>query len=220
MNKMKMSVKNAIYQSNPINKIIEEGLVQGTVPIGQVKARGNFGIGAPTGLTGELVFLDGVAHYFSPEGVSGKLSDEDLVLFAVVTNFQSKDVISLKKELPYAGLLDFLSATFGTTDIPQAIKVRGRFREVTYRCLTGGAYKQTGSTNAHENRFTAREIDGSVVGFFFPDLLSGITVSGFHFHFIDDSESRGGHLYDAQPLDVEVTIQPASEFVLGFPEET
>ncbi len=40
------------------------------------------------------------------------------------------------------------------------------------------------------------DLSGTLVGFRSPDYAQGLTVAGYHLHFIDDSRTRGGHVLD------------------------
>ena len=38
-------------------------------------------------------------------------------------------------------------------------------------------------------------IEGTLVGIWYPDYLSQTNVPGFHFRFVDDNRTLGGHVF-------------------------
>jgi acetolactate decarboxylase len=49
---------------------------------------------------------------------------------------------------------------------------------------------------ASQNVFDFDDIEGTIVGFRFPDYAEGINVPGYHLHFADPDRARGGHVLD------------------------
>ena len=47
-----------------------------------------------------------------------------------------------------------------------------------------------------QNTYALNDTRGTIVGFWFPEYMKTINVPGFHFHFIYDQHTRGGHLFD------------------------
>ncbi len=45
-----------------------------------------------------------------------------------------------------------------------------------------------------QNTYALNDTRGTIVGFWFPEYMKTINVPGFHFHFINDQRTRGGHL--------------------------
>lgn len=59
-----------------------------------------------------------------------------------------------------------------------------------------------------------------IVGFWTPAYISGIGVSGYHVHFIDDMRKIGGHVFDYEMLEGTVEVAQQTEFELQLPQTT
>ncbi|QWR77373.1 acetolactate decarboxylase [Candidatus Magnetomonas plexicatena] len=42
--------------------------------------------------------------------------------------------------------------------------------------------------------FDYENVNGTILGFWFPEFMKGAGITGFHFHFISDDRAKGGHL--------------------------
>ena len=49
---------------------------------------------------------------------------------------------------------------------------------------------------SHQVETVARDIRGTVVGFWTPAIYQGIAVAGLHLHFLSEDRSIGGHVLD------------------------
>jgi len=78
-----------------------------------------------------------------------------------------------------------------------------------YRPFTEATHDQ------HEVAFT--NISGTLAGFRMPQWVQGISVAGYHAHFIDAGRTRGGHALDYRLLRGTVDISVDSELHLSLP---
>jgi acetolactate decarboxylase len=58
-----------------------------------------------------------------------------------------------------------------------------------------------------------------MVGFWFPRHMGGLNVPGYHFHFLTDDRTRGGHVLDARPRLVTVTIDETATLSVAIPRD-
>ena len=49
-----------------------------------------------------------------------------------------------------------------------------------------------------QREFNYDNITGTVVALYCPDYMGGLNTPGWHFHFISDDKTKGGHLLDLQ----------------------
>jgi len=47
-----------------------------------------------------------------------------------------------------------------------------------------------------QTSFEFSEINGCLVGVYYPDYMDGINASGWHLHFVNDDRTLGGHVYE------------------------
>lgn len=65
--------------------------------------------------------------------------------------------------------------------------------------------------------FDLHEVRGSLVGFRFPVKTQGINVAGYHFHFITDDRSAGGHVLGCRVSGGELSIDHEVNLGLELP---
>jgi acetolactate decarboxylase len=64
---------------------------------------------------------------------------------------------------------------------------------------------------------TGRIERGSLVGFRFPQYAQGINVAGYHFHFITEDRSAGGHVLDCRLARGELYVDHDADLRLELP---
>jgi acetolactate decarboxylase len=62
--------------------------------------------------------------------------------------------------------------------------------------------------------FEFKDIEGTLVGFRFPDYMSEINMAGWHFHFISRNGLAGGHVVGCVAYNGTIGIDEASNFCL------
>ena len=63
-------------------------------------------------------------------------------------------------------------------------------------------------------------IRGTVAGFRCPAYAGGITVAGWHLHFISDRRDRGGHVLDFTTGKCRAEIDGVRNFRLALPDDS
>ena len=48
----------------------------------------------------------------------------------------------------------------------------------------------------HQPEYTRENVTGTIVGFWTPEIFHGVSVAGYHLHFISDDHTFGGHVMD------------------------
>ena len=66
--------------------------------------------------------------------------------------------------------------------------------------------------------FDFEDLEGTLVGFRFPDLTLGVGVAGYHFHFISKDRAHGGHVLDCRAKGtLEVAVDDLPDFFVETP---
>jgi acetolactate decarboxylase len=61
-------------------------------------------------------------------------------------------------------------------------------------------------------------VTGSIVGFRFPSYAQGLNVAGYHFHFITDDRSAGGHVLGFHLASGELSVDQEADLRLELPD--
>jgi acetolactate decarboxylase len=99
------------------------------------------------------------------------------------------------------------------------IRVTGHFAAVASRTATRqeAPYPSLPEATATEAERTFTGTDGVLVGFRTPDYEQGISVAGYHLHFLNDEHTGGGHTFDFLLDEGVVEISTVSELRLSLP---
>ena len=65
--------------------------------------------------------------------------------------------------------------------------------------------------------FELADVEGTVVGFRFPEYSEGVEVSGYHLHFVSADRARGGHVLECRPRRVRGRIDVSTGLHLELP---
>lgn len=206
-----------LYQVSNITAL-KAGSYKGTITIGELQKHGNFGIGTLDGLDGEMVVLDGVFYQVKSSGEVIRLKDHLKAPFAVVTFFKPLKSASIRGEAPnnYKGLKDRLDSLINPGPGIYAIKIEGIFNKLKLRSppKQSQPYPTLIQALKGQSIFNRKETSGTMVGVRFPQYMSGVNASGYHFHFISSNGRVGGHLLDCSPRDIRVFWQRLERFVM------
>jgi acetolactate decarboxylase len=212
-----MHERPAIFMPSPINAVLE-GLYESDCTMGELRAQGDFGIGTFNDLDGELVMLDGVIYHLDIDGNAQPVGDEVKTPFAAVCKFDPVSTERVTSPIAPARLDAFLDLCLPSRNMMYAIRIDGRFSHVHTRSVPRTAnYTPLVDATAAQQEADFYAVDGTLVGFFTPDFLPSVNVPGYHFHFMNQARTRGGHLLDCALDEGEVAIQFYTRLDLNLP---
>ncbi len=209
---------DTIFQVSTINALLE-GVYDGDISLGGLKRHGDFGVGAADELDGELVELGGEIYQLKVDGLAYPAEDSLKTPFAVVTFFEPDNTVLSDRSMDYNQLKEYLDGLLPTENIPYAVKMEGTFNYVKTRGLPRQKkpYPRLVEVVKKESKFEFHDVNGTMVGFWFPAYMEGINVPHYHFHFITEDRKKGGHVLDCEPRNVRIGIDnsPALYMVLN-----
>lgn len=216
---LKSATPNAVFQLSTAVALLQ-GTYDGSMSIAQLSKKGDFGLGTFANLDGELVALDGTFYYINSEGKAQKSQHNQEVPFAIVTHFNAEKTVTIEKVKDYTQLKKTVIDAITNPNIPYAIHIKGKFNKQFVRSLKPQLkpYQSMEVAVKEQTEIEWQEIEGDMVGYWFPDYLKNISIPGFHFHFIDSEKLKGGHVLDVAVSEAEVSIQPIHNFNIGLPE--
>jgi len=202
-----------------VNKVFK-----GNLTAGELKEKGNIGLGSYSQLDGELIMLDGVLYRATQDGAVTIAEDEDKIIYANATFFDNEKSFDLKDVANYESLREAINGNLKSKNVFHAFKIHGEFNSIKL----GGLHKQeepfeNGLNVLIPNRpiFKGENVKGTMVGFFCPDFIGQINVAGYHLHFVSDDKKLAGHVmeFDAKSLQVQMDYMYEYQFVLPETEE-
>jgi acetolactate decarboxylase len=176
------------------------GEYDGVVSMQDLLKYGNFGLGTCDHLDGELIILDGRAYHAKADGTVAELAPQTTTPFAVITPFEKSGELSCISPCSLDELESRLDSVLPNHDLFFAIRVDADLQSITFRSVPrqDPPYAQLAEVAKGQIIRTHAETKGTLVGFRSPKWSTGLTVPGYHWHFLSADHQLGGHVLDCQ----------------------
>ncbi|PJJ63725.1 acetolactate decarboxylase [Compostimonas suwonensis] len=209
---------HTVYQTSTMSALVD-GIYDGDVSVAELLGHGDFGVGTFNHLDGEMVVLDGVCHHLRSDGSAHVADDTELTPFAVVTWFGAEQTFAVTEPTSKAQLVEWIDRTIVSENLFYAVRVTGSFARVHTRTAVEQhrPYPRLSEAAAGQEEMVFTEVTGTLAGFRTPDYEQGISVAGYHLHFLDSGRHRGGHMLDFVLDHGEVAICASSDLHLSLP---
>lgn len=212
--------ENTLFTAGFANAFIG-GLYDGFYPFSQLKQHGNFGLGAPDKLDGELLVLDGKIYQTQHTGKTFEIKDAALTPFSVVNFFKADKRVLVKNGTSKTQLYKLIDSLVSNPNAILALHIKGKFKSVKTRAfppVEAKPYTPLAQMLDKQQFFTYQNISGDFVGYNIPAYMEGANISGYHFHFINEAKNSGGHVIDFLTDNVILEIDYLNSFAVQVPE--
>ena len=203
-----------LYQVGTINSLLA-GVYEGDLSFADLANYGNFGLGTFDAVNGEMIALDDNYYRIDANGNAHPVRAEMKSPFAVVTNYQEELRYDVGAFEDITLLREYIHSKFESDNIIYALSISGYFNKLDLRSehpQPEGHRPLSETISQVQNTYTLNDTRGTIVGFWFPEYMQTINVPGFHFHFINDQHTRGGHLFDMKIENGGLGIMPIFDF--------
>jgi acetolactate decarboxylase len=209
---------HVVFQTSTLDALFE-GDFDGDLTFAELAEHGDLGLGTLNGLDGEMIALDGRFLRADVDGAITEISPEARTPFAVVTYFAPAVSFALDEPLDHDGLVTAINRHAPPGSPVCAVRIDGTFEHVHARSVPGHEPPYPSlSEIAHEQHvFDFSDVEGTMVGFRFPQYAQGIELAGYHLHFIDAERRRGGHVLTCRTAGVTVGIDHARDLHVELP---
>jgi acetolactate decarboxylase len=210
--------RETMYQASTFNALAQ-GVYDGEMTISTLKQHGDTGIGTFTGLDGEMIVLDGVVYQAKSDGSIVPAGDNATSPLAMVTFFDADMSVPVAAQPSLKAYMDALNGSLDNKNAMYAIKAHGHFDHVKVRSVPAQQRPYPVLTEAVKNQtvFDFDEVNGTIVGLWFPEYMAGVNVAGYHFHFISDDRMKGGHMLDCSSGNLTFDIDETGSFAMVLP---
>lgn len=211
---------HVLFQASTIGALLD-GAYDGDLSFAELAEHGDLGLGTLNGLDGEMIALDGRFFRADVDGVVDEVGPDVRTPFAVVTDFAPMVDAQLGGPLDHLELLAALDELIPPTAVSCAIRLDGRFELVRARSVPRQSppYRPLTEVVLEQHVFELADVEGTMLGFRFPDYVEGIEVSGYHLHFISADRSRGGHVLASRSNGLRAHLDPSSELHVELPPQ-
>src|SRR5436190_3542898 len=209
---------HVVFQTATVSALFD-GRFDGDVTFAELAQHGDLGLGTLDALDGEIVALDG---RFLRADVDGHLNDVDPAAktpFAVMTWFSPDVSFALDAPLDHDRFVAEMNRHAPPGSPSCAVRIDGAFEHVHARSVPRQhrPYPSLAEAAAAQHEFELDDVEGTMVGFRFPEYAEGLEVAGYHLHFVDAERRRGGHVLSCRPRSVTVQIDHAGDLHMELP---
>ena len=109
--------------------------------------------------------------------------------------------------------------SLGSENLIYALRITGTFSEIRTRTVMEQKPPYPPLTEAAKGQkeTTFSDVTGTLAGYRTPAYEQGISVAGYHLHFIDSGHQHGGHALDYRIGHGQIQISTRSELHLSLP---
>jgi len=209
---------HVLFQASTISALLD-GAYEGDLSFAELAEHGDLGLGTLNGLDGEMIAIDGRFYRADVDGMVSEAEASALTPFAVVTCFEPAIDARIDGVLDHEALLARLDELIPADAASCAIRLDGRFDSVRARSVPRQSppYRPLTEVVARQHVFELIDVEGTMLGFRFPDYVEGIEVSGYHLHFISADRGRGGHVLGSSSNGLRARLDPSSELHVELP---
>ncbi|MBF0553555.1 MAG: acetolactate decarboxylase [Nitrospirae bacterium] len=210
---------HVLYQYSSFNALLE-GVYDGQLSIGELKRHGDTGLGTFNGLDGEMIIVNSSVYQIKGDGTVLAVGDNVETPFADVVFFKSAKSFTVQQETSCEELQKRILQNAPSSNIFYAVKIEGLFKHIRARAVRPQhkPYPRLIDAAKDQGMFDFNDIRGVVSGFYFPETFGGLSVGGFHVHFISDDKKSGGHLMSCTVSRATVDIDYLTDFSLELPK--
>lgn len=208
---------HVLFQASTVGALLD-GAYDGDATFAELAEHGDIGLGTVNGLDGEMIALDGRFFRADLHGAIHEIAASARTPFAVVDWFEPTVEFELGRATGHEGLLADVER-HAPGAVALTLRVDGAFDLVKARSVPKQEppYRPLAAVVADQNVFELTDVEGSLVGFRFPDYSQGIEVTGYHLHFITTARDRGGHVLECRPRHGRVRLDPSADLHVELP---
>lgn len=210
------AVGHVLYQVST-KSALSNGSFGGVISAGELKQHGDFGLGTFEGVDGEMIVVNGSIYHATYDGKVSVAGDDASVPFAQVTYFKDDITVpvnvangtsTLNGPYNYTQLVSVLNTYIPPNGTFYAIRIDGNFSYMKIRAAPGEEPPYTSLADALKNEsiYELHNVSGTLVGIYSPGYSDGIGFPGYHFHFVSDDRTHGGHVYDFTAYGADVQL--------------
>ena len=148
-----------------------------------------------------MIAIDGSFYRADVDGLIDEVPPEERTPFAAMAWFEPSLERAIDGPLAYADLLAELDAIAADPEASCALRIDGEFELIRARSVPRQhpPFRPLAEVVADQHVFEFTDVEGTVVGFRFPDYARGLEAEGYHLHFITADREHGGHVLDCRP---------------------
>lgn len=201
------------------------GYSRSVITVEELLKNGNTGLGTFEDVNGEMILVDGHCYRAMEDGIVTEVDPATGVPFASVEFLLSdkrfnleniRNIDSLKRELNLK-----IEEDFGLNSM-HMVRIDGDFIKVSARSESAFRSHHVDLKSILEKtqkEFFFDNVRGSLVCVYYPDYMDGINAVGWHFHFVSEDRTKGGHVFEIDLLKGQARMDKINQIEISLPKE-
>jgi acetolactate decarboxylase len=209
---------HTLFQISTTGALVE-GIYERAVSTKVLLDYGDFGLGTFENLDGEMVVLEGVVYQVRGDGTVSEITGEVGTPFAVVVPFVADQDAAVERASSLEEITRICDKFRDSDNLFYAFRIDGHFTYVHTRAVQATLDGLPLAKAAQiQPEFDFQDISGTLVGIWAPRFSSALNVAGYHFHFLSEDRTKGGHLLECSGDKLRVRVERFNDFHLSLPE--
>lgn len=210
---------DALVQFSLLSALAAGDFAEGE-PMRRILAGGDFGVGTFDRLDGEMIVLDGIIYQALADGTVRPAALEATTPFAAVTFFREDGRMNNVGAASLTDLDQQLDRKLPRRNVPYAIRIDGEFTNLTLRSVPAqvAPYQPLVDVIKHQVVREHPSVRGTLVGLRCPAWMGTINVSGYHWHFLSDDRTIGGHVFACEFQGALLRFDECKSVVIHLPQ--
>lgn len=209
---------HTLFQISTTGALVE-GLYEKAISSKVLLNYGDFGLGTFEHLDGEMVIVDGVIYQVRSDGAVLRVADEVGTPFAVVLPFAADQDAEVARAQSFEDLTAICDKFRDSDNLFYAFRIDGCFEHVHTRAMRATFDGlPLAKAAAIQPEFEFSNTRGTLVGIWAPKYSSALNVTGYHFHFLSEDRTKGGHLLGCSGNNLRLRMERLNNFHLSLPE--
>lgn len=213
---------NSMFQVSSLQALLL-GYYRPVINVQKLKEHGDTGLGTFAQADGEMIVLDGHVFQADYDGSIKEADDADGIPFGTVSFFAeaqkeiltASDMNAVEKKLDEAVRLH--------RNHMAVIRLEGCFDHVCFRAGQAvPAEKDVPLADwlqDHQQVWEEKNIDGTIVGVYFPSFMDHLNTPGWHLHFLSADHTRGGHVLNLSIHNGRLSVSYCDGFAMVQPDD-
>ena len=212
------ALMDALFQAGTLIAFLQ-GVYDGDCTFEHLANMGNFGLGTLNGVDGEMVAVDGTFYRIDAEGVASIIPSTAKTPFSVVSQFKPVQSFEIQNVPNLAALNTLLDKHLSTPNIFYMIRIDGEFEWIKLRseeCQIRAYQPLSETLPKLQHIFELSNSKGTLAITRCPTYSAAVTIPGYHYHYINDERTTGGHVFDLRLTSARVMINPLRQFNMAL----
>ncbi|TFG55779.1 MAG: acetolactate decarboxylase [Methanomassiliicoccus sp.] len=185
------------FQYSTYGRLVSGGY-DGSLTISQMMDHGDFGIGTTEGIAGEMIIYDGTPYLADTELRPVEIPGQTITPFAMVTYYDAEQTFLISSGTNYSILRTTLDGEIPVQGQVYAFMIEAHFESITVRSIPAQVqpYPPLVGVIANQTVMEFLDLNGVMIGFRMPSGLGEVNIPGYHFHFLSEDMTVGGHVLE------------------------